>query len=284
MWCCLLLTVYMTINLNAVRQWIKFTDNTTVRYRTKTFQTQTQKVLKAKEIKVRSLNIKYQPPEQVAKRQKRDAQAYDNLEYTLKPELRYEYGMLFSHQGALLAGLQKMYLFLAVDLPTVADLKHEPPKFPDCSKWAPPTQRYTAASQRSPGMYTHEMYQNQYKDDYSHLTTPIHHQVCEQYKMAYTQLLNKISDLKRNITYKIEEEIPRLLPNERVFKNTDSLLSTNRTKRAIPIGAIISGISAIGGLLTKGISTFANYKKSKAMAKAMRVLNEQNNMLHNRLI
>ena len=33
-------------------------------------------------------------------------------------------------------GLQSLQLFLAVDLPKVEDLYHEPPKFPNRSIWA----------------------------------------------------------------------------------------------------------------------------------------------------
>ena len=43
-----------------------------------------------------------------------------------------------------------------------------------------------------------------------------------------------------------------------------------RLKRAIPIGLIFSGEGAIGGLLIKGFNAFSNYKKSKAMARAMK--------------
>ena len=286
MWCCLILTVYMTTNLHAIREWIHFVDESSVHYKAKLHQENLQQMIKAKEITVRKPTVKIHSKltGNPTTRQKRDATAYENLEYTLKPELRSEYGMLFSHQGSLLSGLQKMFLFVAVDLPSKEDLKHDPPKFPNCSEWAPPTEKYDPTKHRAVGVYTHQMYRENYNDEYTHLTEPIHYEVCEQYRVAYESLLTKIQEIKRNITYKIQKTIPRLLPNERVFQTTETDGIANRTKRAIPIGAIISGVSAIGGLLTKGISTFANYRKSKAMAKAMKTLNEQNDRLHRRLI
>ena len=45
-----------------------------------------------------------------------------------------------------------------------------------------------------------------------------------------------------------------------------------RLKRAIQIGLIFSGVSAIGGLLIKGSNAISNYKKSKVMARAMKEL------------
>ena len=67
--------------------------------------------------------------------------------------------------------------------------------------------------------------------------------------------------------------MPRLLPNERALiygKATKAQFT--RQKRAVPIGLIFSGISAIGGLIIKGFNAISNYKKSKAMAKAMKEL------------
>ena len=67
--------------------------------------------------------------------------------------------------------------------------------------------------------------------------------------------------------------MPRLMPNENAIiygKETQSHQS--RQKRAIPLGLIFSGVSAIGGLIMKGVNTWSNYKKSKAMTKAVEKL------------
>ena len=51
-------------------------------------------------------------------------------------------------------------------------------------------------------------------------------------------------------------------------------------KWAIPIGLIFSGVSAIGRLLIKGFNAISNYKKSKAMARAMKGLYKSQEIDH----
>ncbi len=71
-------------------------------------------------------------------RKKRSTIQYDRNEintqniFTPKPVLRPEYGALFEHQGFLLQGLQRTYLFVAIQLPSENDLLHEPPNMPSC--------------------------------------------------------------------------------------------------------------------------------------------------------
>ena len=47
-----------------------------------------------------------------------------------------------------------------------------------------------------------------------YLAEAIHIMVCNQYKNKYIKLLERIETIKRNITYKIEKVMPRLMPNE----------------------------------------------------------------------
>ena len=49
------------------------------------------------------------------------------------------------------------------------------------------------------------------------------------------------------------------------------------------MGLTFSGVSAIGGLIMKGINTWSNYKKSKAMTKAVEKLYEAQEIDHHRL-
>ena len=56
-----------------------------------------------------------------------------------------------------------------------------------------------------------------------------------------------------------------------------------RLKQAIPIGLIFSGVCAIGGLLIKGFNAISNYKKSKAMARAMKELYKAQQIDHKHL-
>ena len=57
----------------------------------------------------------------------------------------------------------------------------------------------------------------------------------------------------------------------------------SRQKRAIPLGLIFSGVSAIGGLIMKGVNTWSNYKKRKAMTKAVEKLYKAQEIDHRRL-
>ena len=47
-----------------------------------------------------------------------------------------EYGMLFEHQGYLLQGLRYLYLFVAIKLPQVTTLLHDPNLMSECNRWA----------------------------------------------------------------------------------------------------------------------------------------------------
>ena len=74
------------------------------------------------------------------------------------------------------------------------------------------------------------------------------------------------------------------MPNENAIlygKETQS--HESRQKRAIPLGLIFSGVSAIGGLIMKGVNTWSNYKKSKAMTKVVEKLYEAQEIDHRRL-
>ena len=74
------------------------------------------------------------------------------------------------------------------------------------------------------------------------------------------------------------------MPNENAIiygKETQS--DGSRQKRAIPLGLIFSGVSAIGGLIMKGVNMWSNYKKSKAMTKAVEKLYEAQEIDHLRL-
>ena len=76
----------------------------------------------------------------------------------------------------------------------------------------------------------------------------------------------------------------RLMPNENAIiygKETQS--DETRHKRAIPLGLIFLDVIAIGGLNMKGVNTWSNYKKSKAMTKAVEQLYKAQEIDHHRL-
>ena len=65
------------------------------------------------------------------------------------------------------------------------------------------------------------------------------------------------------------------MPNENaIIYDKERQSEASRQKKAIPLGLIFSGISAIGGLIMKGVNTWSNYKKNKPMTKAVEKLYE----------
>ena len=57
-----------------------------------------------------------------------------------------------------------------------------------------------------------------------------------------------------------------------------------RNKRAIPALAIIQGVAAIGGMMIKGINTLVNAKRTSSFNNAIKLINENVQITHNRLI
>ena len=208
--------------------------------------------------------------------------------FVRKPELRHQYGMLFNHHGQVISGLKNMDLFLSIDLPKVEDIAHVPPPFPECDNWAAPHKsncnQHVYYSYLGFGTDKHGPMTELNRNTSQYLVEAVHITVCNQYKHKYVKLLERIETIKRNITYKIEKVMPRLMPNENaVFYGKETLSEASRQKRAIPLGLIFSGVSAIGGLIMKGVNTWSNYKKSKAMTKAVEKLYEAQEIDHRRL-
>ena len=181
-----------------------------------------------------------------------------------------------------------MDLFLWIDLPKVEDIAHGPPPFPDCENWAAPHRtnqnHHVYYSAHGFGKDNHRPMTELNSNTSEYLAEAIHIMVCNQYKNKYVKLLDHIKIIKQNITYKIEKVMPRLMLNENAIiygKETQSDVS--RQKRAIPLGLIFSGVSAIGGLIMKGVNTWSNYKISKAMTKAVKNLYKAQEIDHRRL-
>ena len=57
-----------------------------------------------------------------------------------------------------------------------------------------------------------------------------------------------------------------------------------RSKRAIPALAIIQGVAALGGMMIKGINTLEDAKRASSFNNAMKLVNENGQITHDRLI
>ena len=224
---------------------------------------------------------------EVTKRVKRATQRKKDYGFVRKPELRHQYGMLFNHHGQVISGLKNMDLFLSIDLLKVEDIQHVLPPFPDCNNWASPHRtnrnQHVYYSALGFGKNNHGPMTELKTNTSEYLAEAIHITVCNQYKRKYSKLLDRIATIKQNITYKIQKVMPRLMPNENAILYGKETNSHVRQKRAIPLGLIFTGVSAIGGLIMKGVNTWSNYKKSKAMTQAVEKLYEAQEIDHRRL-
>ena len=80
--------------------------------------------------------------------------------------------------------------------------------------------------------------------------------------------------------------LPALLPNK--IKTMQQGLATSgegiRNKRVIPTLAIIQGVAAIGGMMIKGINTLVDAKRASLFNNAIKLINENVQITHDRLI
>ena len=59
---------------------------------------------------------------------------------------------------------------------------------------------------------------------------------------------------------------------------------STRNKRAIPTLAIIQGVAAIGGMMIKGINALVDAKRASSFNNAIKLVNENVQITHDRLI
>ena len=59
---------------------------------------------------------------------------------------------------------------------------------------------------------------------------------------------------------------------------------STRNKRVIPVLAIIQGIAAIGGMMIKGINGLVHAKRASSFNNAIKLVNENVQITHDRLI
>ena len=238
--------------------------------------------------KGKTINGGYTSTKRRMKRKASSSQS-TNIEFSAKPELRHEYGMLFNHHGYLIPGLQRLQLFLTIPLPQLLDITHEPPQFPSCEEWnIHKHDHVVSADDMGEVLLKHTAYVELNKE-YPFLDEAVHYDTCVRIRDKYHNMLTAIQELKRNVTYKLTTIIPKLLPNEEavrhyqetIFHQQQETDKPVRNKRAL--GLIFAGVSAIGGLIMKGINAYSSYKKSKAMSRAMEQLYTMQRLDHDRL-
>ena len=102
-----------------------------------------------------------------------------------------------------------------------------------------------------------------------------------------------ITKVKSRLECKIKVTLPVLLPNKTVSDSRRPPTSSDKTgqdkpysrnKRAIPLLAIAQGITAIGGMLIKGINALVDAKRVISFNNAIKMLNANVEITHNRLV
>ena len=102
-----------------------------------------------------------------------------------------------------------------------------------------------------------------------------------------------ITKVKSGLECKINVTLLALLPNKIVSDSRGPVTYSDKTgqdkphyrnKRAIPLLAIAQGTAAIGGMLIKGINTLVDAKRVNSFNNAIKMLNANVEITHNRLV
>ena len=187
-----------------------------------------------------------------------------------KPVARPEYRTIYQHKGMLLQNLHRRYLYILIKLPHLLDLEQRIPSFLNCDNYGSLT-----ASNPDPLL-----------DDTPTNDNELHQVICNTFKIDYFQEMDTIIKLQNRLECKINYTLPALLPYK--LNTTEQGPATSgesvRNKRAIPTLAIIQGIAAIGGMMIKGINALVDAKRASSFNNAIKLVNENVQITHNRLI
>ena len=139
----------------------------------------------------------------------------------------------------LLQNLHCRYLYIVIKLPHLKDLDQKIPSFPNCDNY-----RIGRASNPNP-----------LNDDMRINDNELHQQQCGTFKIDYLQEMNIITRLPNKI-----KDNSRGLATSSDKNEQDNLHS--KSKRAVPLLAIVQGTAAIGSMLIKGINALVDAKRA----------------------
>ena len=170
----------------------------------------------------------------------------------------------------LLQNLHHRYLYILIKLPHLLDLEQRIPSFPNCDN-------YGSLTTNNPD----PLLDNTPTND-----NELHQVICNTFKIDYFQEIDTIIKLQNRLECKINYTLQALLPNK--LNTMEQGLVTSgegiRNKRAIPALAIIQGIAAIGGMMIKGINALVDAKRASSFNNAIKLVNENVQITHDRLI
>ena len=177
----------------------------------------------------------------------------------------------------LLQNLHCRYLYIVIRLPHLKDLDQKIPSFPNCDNYG-----ICRASNINP-----------LNDDTKTNDNELHQQLCVTFKIDYLQEVDIITKVKARLECKINVTLLALLPNKIVQDSRRPVTSSDKTgheehstrsKRAIALLAIVQGTAAIGGMLIKGINALVDTKRANSFNNAIKMLNANVKIIHNRLV
>ena len=177
----------------------------------------------------------------------------------------------------LLQNLHCRYLYIVIQLPHLKDLDQKIPSFPNCDN-------YRIHSASNP---------NHLNDNTRTNGNELHKQLCRTFKIDYLQEMDIITKVKARLECKINVTLLALLPNKMTGDSRELVTCSDKTgqdklcsrnKRAIPPLAIAQGIAAIDGMLIKGINALVNAKRASSFNNAIKMLNANVEITHNRLV
>ena len=187
-----------------------------------------------------------------------------------KPVARPEYGTIYQHKGMLLQILHHRYLYITIKLPHLSDLEQGILNFQNCDN-------YSSLHPSNPDPLL---------DDTPTNDNELHQVICNTFKIDYLQEMDVIIKIRNRLECKINYTLLALLPNKINTMQQGPATSGEgiRNKRAIPALAIIQGVAAIGGMMIKGINALVDAKRASSLNNAIKLINENVQITHNRLI
>ena len=167
----------------------------------------------------------------------------------------------------LLQNLHHRYLYITIKLPHLSDLEQRIPDFPNCDNYGS----------------LHPSNPDPLLDDTPTNDNKLHQVICNTFKIDYLQEMDIIIKIQNRLELKINYTLPALLPNKMQQRPVTSGEGI-RNKRVIPTLAIIQGVAAIGRMMIKGINALVDAKRASSFNNAIKLINENVQITHNRLI
>ena len=112
----------------------------------------------------------------------------------------------------------------------------------------------------------------------------LHQVICNNFKIDYSQEMDIIIKLRNRLECKINYTLLALLPSNITGQGPVTSGKNIRSKRAIAALAIIQGMAAIVGMMIKGINTLVDAKRVSSFNNAIKLVNENVQITHDRLI